>query len=310
MGKRIIVTGGSGKTGTLVIQHLLAQGHTVLNLDLAPLPSPLSSQVHTIKTDLTNPGQVFSACLSHFHLTEPFNSSKHDPLNTPADGIIHLAALPQPLLVPDTETYRVNTLSTYNILEAGCKLGIPKIILASSVCVYGIAYAEGDVPYPSFPIDETIDVDPMDAYGISKVCAERTARGFARRFAGKVDIYAMRLGRVVAPEEYEQAMWKSYVQEPEKWKVHGWSYIDARDFGRMCELCVLRETGKDGFQVFNATNDEITNREETTAFLKRVCPGVEFTREMGQTEAPFSNRKIKEVLGFKEEHNWRKYYKD
>jgi len=31
-------------------------------------------------------------------------------------------------------------------------------------------------------------------------------------------------------------------------------------------------------------------------------------REMEEWEAPLSNRKIREVLGFKEEHDWRKYY--
>ena len=28
---------------------------------------------------------------------------------------------------------------------------------------------------------------------------------------------------------------------------------------------------------------------------------------MGENEALFSNRKIREVLGFREEHDWRKY---
>ena len=31
------------------------------------------------------------------------------------------------------------------------------------------------------------------------------------------------------------------------------------------------------------------------------------TRELGENEALFSNRKIREVLGFREEHDWRQY---
>jgi hypothetical protein len=31
------------------------------------------------------------------------------------------------------------------------------------------------------------------------------------------------------------------------------------------------------------------------------------SRELGEHEALFSNRKIREMLGFKEQHNWRKY---
>jgi hypothetical protein len=29
---------------------------------------------------------------------------------------------------------------------------------------------------------------------------------------------------------------------------------------------------------------------------------------MGEWEAPLSNRKIREVLGFQDNHDWRKYY--
>lgn len=32
-------------------------------------------------------------------------------------------------------------------------------------------------------------------------------------------------------------------------------------------------------------------------------------REMGEYEAPLSNKKIREVLGYKDVHDWRKYVK-
>ncbi|CAJ2511650.1 Uu.00g072750.m01.CDS01 [Anthostomella pinea] len=64
-----------------------------------------------------------------------------------------------------------------------------------------------------------------------------------------------------------------------------------------------------GFQVFNATNDPITTKEPTEEFLNKAEPGAKITRKMGEYEALFSNRKIREVLGSKEEHNWRQYYK-
>jgi hypothetical protein len=64
-----------------------------------------------------------------------------------------------------------------------------------------------------------------------------------------------------------------------------------------------------GFQVFNATNDTITIKGKTTEFLKSNYPGVKITRELGDFEAPLSNRKIREVLGFKDVHDWKKYVK-
>lgn len=62
-------------------------------------------------------------------------------------------------------------------------------------------------------------------------------------------------------------------------------------------------------QVFNATNSIITTKVPTEQFLKETCPNVKITRKMGEWEAPLSNRKIIEVLGFEDVHDWRKYYK-
>jgi nucleoside-diphosphate-sugar epimerase len=234
--KNIVFTGGSGIAGRHVISKLLEYGHKILNLDLIPLDNP---QVHTIKTDLTQSGQVFNALSSHFKITEPFPKIRQIP-----DAVIHFAGFPRNLLVPDDELFRVNTLSSYNVIEAACKLGIKKIVLASSVTTYGVTFAEGDVDYPSFPLEETLDVNPMDTYAISKLCMERVARGFAHRFG--VDIYALRLGAVITPETHEQ-MFKGYLERPEAWKGHGWSYTDVRDLGKVCHLC-LEKDGL-GFQV-------------------------------------------------------------
>ena len=55
------------------------------------------------------------------------------------------------------------------------------------------------------------------------------------------------------------------------------------------------------------TNDTITANEPTESFLKRWAPNTPHRRALQGFEAPLSNRKIREVLGFKEEHDWRKY---
>ena len=297
MGLRVIVTGGSGKAGQYVIKELLKAGHTILNLDLIPCPIP---EAFTVQTDLTVSGQVFSAFSGQFRLGEPFPPG----LPPVPDAVIHLAGYSRNMIAPDDETFRANTLSTYNVIEAACKLGIKKILLASSVTVYGTSFALGDVDFPSFPVDETLDTNPTDTYAIAKLCGERVARGFAARFG--VDIYAFRIGRIFAPEEYNEDLFASYVHTPERWKAHGWSYIDARDLGRMFELG-LQKSGL-GFRIFNATNDTITNYGSTESFLKRVCPNTPFTRPMGEFEAPISNVSIKETLGFREEHPWKKYF--
>jgi nucleoside-diphosphate-sugar epimerase len=299
---RVVVTGGSGKAGKHVLPYLAAQGHEILNLDLIPFPpseSAATSQFPTLKTDLTDSGQVFNALTSAFDFGD-FSRSKLEPVQ----AVIHLAAFARVLLVPDNETFSANVRSTYNVIEAACKLGIKKVVIASSETVYGACFAQGDrAEFASFPLTEDMDVNPEDSYAISKICGERVARGFSRRFPG-TDIYVLRIGNVVEPHEYARDF-PVYLDDPATRFRNAWSYIDARDLGQICDLC-LQKSGL-GYQIFNATNDTITTRETTKQVLDRYAPDTPRTRELGEREAPLSNKKIRDVLGFKDVHDWKKY---
>ena len=144
----------------------------------------------------------------------------------------------------------------------------------------------------------------MDSYGLSKVVNEKTARAFALRSG--FDIYALRIGNVVEPHEYKQNF-PTYFANPEMRRRNAFCYIDARDLGQIVDRCLA--TDGLGFQVFNAGNDTNGMNIPTAELIERFFPGVPLTREMGENEALFSNRKIREVLGFDEEHDWRKYVK-
>lgn len=50
------------------------------------------------------------------------------------------------------------------MIEAASKLGVKKIIIASSETVYGVCFAQGDTDYHSFPLTEDYDVNPEDTY--------------------------------------------------------------------------------------------------------------------------------------------------
>ncbi len=296
MAKRIVFTGGSGKAGKHAVPWLKAKGYDILNLDLKPLDCP---GVNTLITDVCDSGQVFNALTMHYG----FDGYDKGQVPQAPDAVVHFAAIPRVLIEPDNKTYEVNVMSTYNVIEAAMKLGIRKVIIASSETTYGVCFAEGDKDFHSFPLEEDYDIDPMDSYGLSKVINEKTARAFAMRYGS--DIYALRIGNVIEPHEYP--MFEDFLKNPMSRKRNAWAYIDARDLGQIVHLC-LEKDGM-GFQVFNAVNDTITTKEPTAEFLKKHCPQIPVTREMGEWEAPLSNRKIRDVLGFKEEHNWRKYVK-
>jgi nucleoside-diphosphate-sugar epimerase len=293
---RIVFTGGSGKAGKHVVPWLKAKGHEIFNLDLKPLDCP---GVNTLITDVTDSGQVFNALSMHFGF-EGYDTGAGP---APVDAVVHFAAIPRVLIQPDNVTFTENVNSTYNVIEAAVKLGIRKIIIASSETTYGVCFAEGDKDYHQFPLEEDYDSDPMDSYGLSKVINEKTARAFAMRSGA--DIYALRIGNVIEPHEYDR--FPGFMADPLSRKRNAWSYIDARDLGQIVHLC-LEKNGL-GYQVFNAVNDTITAHEATEAFLARWCPNTKLTRRLEGFEAPLSNRKTREVLGFVEEHNWRKYVK-
>jgi nucleoside-diphosphate-sugar epimerase len=294
MPKRIAFTGGSGKAGRHVLPWLVNQGYEVLNLDLVPLDRP---GIANLNVDITDSGQVFNALSMHTNFADLEVPGGPKPF----DALVHFAAVPRILLKPDNETFRVNTMGTYNVVEAAVKLGIKKIIVASSETTYGVCFAEGHRDFHQFPLDEDYDVNPMDSYGLSKVCNEKTARAFAERSG--FDIYALRIGNVIEPHEYE--LFPEFFAKPEMRKRIAWSYIDARDLGQIVHLCIEKDGL--GYQVFNAANDSVSANTPSRELAQKYFPNVPFTREIGKFEGLLSNRKIREVLGFKEEHSWRLY---
>lgn len=294
MSKRIIFTGGSGKAGRHVVQYLVDQGHQLLNLDARPLDNP---KVRTLITDITDSGQLFNALTSYMGLHEFDPSLRPQPV----DAVVHFAAIPRIMLTPDNELFRINALGTYNVIEAAVKLGIRKIVIASSETTYGLVFANEPRNPHYFPLDEDYDVDPMDSYALSKVVNEKTARAFALRSG--FDIYALRIGNVIEPHEYE--LFPKWFADPGFRKRIAWSYIDARDLGQITDLAV--KTDGLGYQVFNAANDDTSSDLPTQELLERFYPGVPLKHELGEFETLLSNRKAKEVLGFQQKHSWRKY---
>jgi nucleoside-diphosphate-sugar epimerase len=296
--KRIFFTGGSGKAGRHVIPYLLDQGHRVMNVDLVPLNHP---GVDNLIADITESGQMFNAMSSYAGLDELESGNGASVF----DAVVHFAAVPRILIRPDNETFRVNTIGTYNVIEAAVKLGIKKVIIASSETTYGICFSDGQTNPNALPLEEDYDVDPMDSYGLSKVVNEKTARSFQRRSG--VDIYALRIGNVIEPHEYTE-LFPRYFKHPEVRRRNAFCYIDARDLGQIVDLC-LKKDGL-GYQVFNAGNNTNGAIIPSKNLAEQFFPGVPVTRDLEEHEALFSNRKIREVLGFREQHNWRKYVKE
>ena len=289
---RVFFTGGSGKAGRHVLPWLAERGHTILNADRVALNHP---GIHDLTCDLTDAGQVYSA-MSGWAGYGDLDAEGPVP---PFDAVVHFAAVPRYLMVPDAECFRVNTVSTYNVIEAALRLGIRKVIFASSETTYGICFAQGEVLPEYLPVDEEHPTVPHDSYAMSKVVNEVTGRSFHARTGA--DIYALRINNVIEPHEYARDFPK-YAADPSLRRRNIFAYIDARDLAQMVHLCLT--TDGLGYQVFNVSNDNHSVDMDSDAIAARFYPGVPRTAEGGTRGTFYSSAKAKRLLGYAPAHDW------
>jgi nucleoside-diphosphate-sugar epimerase len=289
---RIFFTGGSGKAGRHVAPHLAEQGHQVTNADLVPLGHP---DIADLTVDLTDIGQTYSA------LAGLARSAELELTEKPAyDAVVHFAAIPAILRSSDATTYATNVLSTYNVLEASTRLGIRKIVFASSETTYGICFAQGERRPSYLPVDEDHPTVPEDSYAMSKVAGEATARSFQARTG--VDVYGLRINNVIEPHEYAEKF-PAFLADPSRRRRNIFAYIDARDLGQMVQRCL--EVDGLGYEVFNVANADLSVAATTEQIRERFYDGVEVRRPMGQRETFFSIDKGRALLNYVPRHSWR-----
>ncbi len=291
---RILFTGGSGKAGKHSINYLVEHGHSLLNLDQVNLEHP---KVLTRFADITDAGQVFDVMGSYANYDELDKA-----IGIPKfDAVVHFAAIPRLLMTSDNECYRVNTLGTYNVIDAAIKMGVQKVIFASSETTYGICFADGELKPNYLPIDEEHPTIPEDSYAMSKVVNEATAKSFQRRSG--IDIYGLRINNVIEPHEYIENFPK-FLKDPDLRRRNIFSYIDARDLGQMVQKCL--NTDGLGFQIFNASNDDHSVGLSSKELIDRYYKNIPIQSDK-IPQSFYSNEKAKRLLGFKPEHCWRDY---
>jgi nucleoside-diphosphate-sugar epimerase len=281
--KRIIVTGGSGKAGHWIVKHLIEEGYEVVNVD-SHLPKV--EQCRTILADLTQLGQVVTAF-------SPFGTGDRRPY----DGVIHMAAIPRAHHAPNDEIFRVNTLSTYNVLEACGLLNIGKVVLASSESSYGLCFASEFFEPNYLPVDEAHPQLPEDSYGLSKVINEVTADCFHRRTG--MQIISFRLGNILCPEDHEAV--RAGFTHPENRLRNLWSYIDSRDVAIACRLAIEKDGL--GCQPVILSADDTSSDRPSTELIKQFLPGVkEFKTPITGRVGLLANQRAKTLLGWKQKH--------
>ena len=294
---RIFFTGGSGKAGRHVVAHLAEHGHQVTNADLVPLGHP---GVADVRVDLTDIGETYSAMAGLARMAELDQAEKPT-----YDAVVHFAAVPAIMRTSDARTYATNALSTYNVLEAATRLGIGKIVFASSEATYGICFAQGERRPHYLPVDEDHPTVPEDSYAMSKVVNEVTARSFQVRTGA--DVYGLRISTVVEPHEYAERFTDSFADATLR-RREMFAYVDTRDLAQMVQRC-LAVDGL-GYQVFNVANPDMSVATTNEEVRGRFYDGLPVTRQMGPSESFTCIDKARALLGYAPQHSWREVLPD
>jgi nucleoside-diphosphate-sugar epimerase len=275
--KKIVVTGGSGKAGRAVVRDLVEHGYEVLNVDLLP---SRESHAPFQKADLTDLGQTFEVLLG-------------------AEAVIHLAAIPAPGLFADEFTFRTNMNSTYNIFTAATKLGLQRVVWASSETILGLPF---DREQPSYaPIDEEHVPLPQSSYSLSKLLSEEAARQFSR-WSG-IPFIGLRFSNIMEPEDYQRFPGFQNDSRLRKWNL--WAYVDARDVAQSCRLGL--EADISGADVFIIAAGDTCMSRPNRELMAEVFPGVPIRDGVGDHDTLLSIEKARTKLGYVPEYSWRKH---
>lgn len=144
-----LVTGGAGFLGINLIRHLLARGHRVRSLDVAPFDYPERDRVEVIEGDIRDAATVDRAMAG-------------------IDVVVHGAAA-LPLYTPE-QIFSTEVDGTRTLLAAAERQGVERFIHVSSTAVYGIP--------DHHPLLEDDRLQGVGPYGEAKIRAEAVCGEF------------------------------------------------------------------------------------------------------------------------------------
>jgi nucleoside-diphosphate-sugar epimerase len=274
---KLLITGGAGKVGQWIVRELLnSEGYEITVLDRTP--GPERGSVKYLVGDIQDLGQVMEAIAG-------------------AEAVIHLAAIHNPNIATTTVTYQTNVVGTFNVHHAAFRLGVKRVVSASSNAIVGWSYGERFMP-DYLPIDEDHPVRPEDVYGLSKEIGETIARSYARK---GLETVMLRPSGVVSPDELEQ-MKKDGGRRPTGF--HAYSYVDARDLAVAFRLSVERSIPSGS--VFFVVADDSTVAEPLCELYPRVIPSIgDKARRLTGSQGAYSNGAAKKSLQWQPVHSWR-----
>ncbi len=277
---RVLVTGAGGNLGRVAVPALVEAGHELRLLDFRPL----ETDHDFLEGDVRDRSDVERAMDG-------------------VDAVVHGAAVHGVHLdtwSPD-DFWSINTTGTFTVYDAARAAGIRRVVLASSMVVYGGVGGRGD---RWTVVDEETPLRPGDVYGLTKVVAEETARFHADVHG--ITTVTLRLGMFV-PETFERYGFRLL-----------FGGVDDRDVGQAVALALEHNPPEryDAFDIMAESGlgeDDVPALDrDLAAVLEERWPGsVDLVRERGLDVADlvwgrllFPVTKARERLGYRPRHDF------
>jgi nucleoside-diphosphate-sugar epimerase len=154
---RVLVTGGTGFTGSHLVNQLLQKRQQV---------SVIDNQKGLFYDELNSTG-------ANIELGSITDKALVDKMVKGCEIVYHLAAAFRQLNVPDRHYWKVNVEGTRYLLEAAHRFGVRKFIYCSTQGVHG------DIKDP--PGNERSPIAPEDYYQLTKYEGEKVVREYVQK---------------------------------------------------------------------------------------------------------------------------------
>jgi UDP-glucose 4-epimerase len=178
---KVLVTGGAGFIGSHIVDQLTAEGHEVAVVDSlwaegGGKESNLNSKARFYRADITDEAA----------LARVFDEVRPDAVSHQAAQHSVAVSTKNPQL-----DARVNIIGLLNVLSNSTRVGVKKVVFASSGATYGTP--------TRLPIDEDTPQRPESPYGITKMVAEHYLRYWQE--SQGLNYTALRYGNVYGPRQ-------------------------------------------------------------------------------------------------------------